>query len=247
LTLSRSQFRYRDLARPLVVAVLGCMPVPASSDAAPSPDAPSPDAAPQTTVAPEFSADIVRRDAGGSATETAGRLYVAAGKVRIESAEAPAGFFLVDSAGEAAWFVRVAQRVFTEAGRSTRLTQIFVPLDPKNPCTRWQQAAQLAGTLGPAAVDWHCQREHARAGAAATLTYRVALSERASSERWIDPALGIAVKERSQDGATITLENIRIGPQAPSLFVLPPGYHRLDPQTLIDRIRHSDVWAAPEH
>lgn len=211
---------------------------------------------------PEFSADIVSRDATGSVSEMGGRLYVRAGKVRIESSQAPAGFFLIDGASQKAWFVRSMQRVFTEARQSTPLTQIFIPLDPKKPCDEWQLAAEHAGTIGADAA-WHCQREGAgvSAGEAAwsaarsanltiaaghTVAYRIAVADGRASERWINEALAFAVKVRAPDGTTISLENVRVGAQESSLFTLPSGYRELDPQTLIDRIRHSDVWAAPE-
>jgi hypothetical protein len=32
--------------------------------------------------------------------------------------------------------------------------------------------------------------------------------------------------------------------QPTELFALPPGYQHFDPQALIERIKHSDVWAA---
>ncbi len=50
-------------------------------------------------------------------------------KVRIETPELADGFFLVDGAKPAAYFVRPAARVFMDARQSSRLTQIFVPVD----------------------------------------------------------------------------------------------------------------------
>ena len=59
----------------------------------------------------------------------------------------------------------------------------------------------------------------------------------------IDPVLHFPVKWRSPNGETVVLENIRIEAQPPDLFGIPAGYHKLDPQALIERIKHSDVWA----
>jgi hypothetical protein len=190
-----------------------------------------------------FSADIVSRNAQGEVIGPAARLYVGDGKVRIETAEASAGFFLIDPAAGTAFFVRPAQHIFMDAGRSTRLSQIFVPVDPDAPCIQWQAAAMVAG-VPKAAENWRCERvpeEHARAIRA----YNVLSPDEQLTERWIDPTLRFAVKWQSADGATLALEHIRIAAQPETLFDLPAGYRKWDPQALIDRIRHSDVWAAP--
>jgi hypothetical protein len=235
--LGRRKLGHRLTALSLGIALLGGANLAAQADGARQPP-----------WGPEFSADIVSRDATGSVSEIGGRLYVGAGKVRIESPQAPAGFFLIDGASQRAWFVRSMQRVYTEARQSTPLTQIFIPVDPKNPCGEWQLAAEHAGTPGADAA-WYCQRE--RSGKTTPpgqpIAYRIAVAAGNASERWIDEALAFTVKVRTPDGVTIALENIRVGAQASGLFALPAGYHELDPQALIDRIRHSDVWAAPEH
>ena len=49
-----------------------------------------------------------------------------------------------------------------------------------------------------------------------------------------------------EDGAVITLENVRDEPQLAQLFEIPPGFRKFDPQILIQRIKQSDVWVAGE-
>src|SRR5579863_129472 len=93
----------------------------------------------------EFSADIVSRDAAGAPLGGRARLYASGRHVRIETPEFPAGFFLIGGDLGAALFVGTTQRVFMDAKQSTRLTQIFVPVDPRNPCPQWRSAAQNAG------------------------------------------------------------------------------------------------------
>ena len=105
----------------------------------------------------EFSADIVSRDADGVSVGAGARLYVAKRMVRIETPEASAGFFLINGVAGTAFFVRPAQRVFMDAKLSTRLTQIFVPVDPNDPCRQWQAAAKNAG-VSSAGGDWRCAR-----------------------------------------------------------------------------------------
>src|ERR1700735_2705084 len=101
-----------------------------------------------SSAAPEFSADIVSRDAHGVSVGTGARLYVANRRVRIETPEASAGFFLMDGAAGTAFFVRPAQQLFMDAKQSTRLTQLFVPVDPNDPCRQWRTAATIAGVPG---------------------------------------------------------------------------------------------------
>src|ERR1700761_7266637 len=111
-----------------------------------------------------FSAEIVtRRDAAGDvahddASVRLGRLSALDGRVRIETSEFPDGFFLIDTvaATPTAYFVRPAARVYMEARQSSRLTQLFAPVDPEAPCPQWQAMARVAGR--PSAGEWHCER-----------------------------------------------------------------------------------------
>jgi hypothetical protein len=193
-------------------------------------------------AAADFSADIVSRDSAGAQIGAAAKVYVTDGKVRIETPEVSTGFFLIDGKTSAAVFVRPAQQIFTDARQSSRLTQLFVPVDADNPCLQWQAAAQNAGVPG-AEGEWHCER--AEAGpmdGRPTTECRVVTPDQDSSRRWIDSSLGFPVRVRMSDGASFALENIRIAAQSAQLFVIPPGYRKLDPHALIERIKHSDVW-----
>src|SRR3984957_19771283 len=101
-----------------------------------------------------FSADIVTRHDDISAP--AGRLSVLEGRVRIETTEQPDGFFLVDAVSPPAHFVRPAALLYMEARQSSRLTRLFVPVDPDAPCRQWQAMAHLAGVAGEG--EWRCER-----------------------------------------------------------------------------------------
>jgi hypothetical protein len=146
--------------------------------------------------------------------------------------------------------VGTTQRVFMDAKQSTRLTQIFVPVDPRDPCPQWRAAAQNAGVPG-ARGDWRCARaagagagagSGANANANGAIEYRVDSPDQNSNLRWIDPRLGFPVKLKAADGGTIALENIRVEAQPANLFAIPAGFRKFDPQGLIDRIKHNDVW-----
>jgi len=186
----------------------------------------------------EFSADLVTRNAAGVPSQTPGRLYVAGRRVRIETGAAAGGFYLIDTEARTAWFVRPAQQLFTDAGGSSPLTQIFVPVDPQAPCADWQAATGRSGVAGS---DWRCER--LTASGSGGVPYQVGFAGSSASERWVDPALRFPVRVRAGDGTSVTLEHIEAAPQPAALFALPATFRRLDPRALIERIKHSDVWA----
>ena len=192
----------------------------------------------------EFSADIVRRDASGAANGPAAKLHVSRQKTRIDSVDASGGFFITDAEAGTALFVRPAQGVYMDAKQSTPLTQIFVPVDPRDPCRQWQTAARIAGA--DIAEDWQCARiTSTTIDNHPVVEYRVLSPGHSPSQRWIESALGFPMRSQAADGSTVALENIRIESQPLSLFSVPPDYRKLDPQALIERIKQSDVWAAP--
>jgi hypothetical protein len=193
---------------------------------------------------PEFSADIVSRDATGAQVGAIAKLHVANRKTRIEVPDASGGFFVSDADLGTALFVRSSQRIFFDARQSTPLTRIFVRVDPLEPCRQWQAAADLAGVAGTG--DWHCEpMERAIVNNHETVEYRLAAPGQPPNYGWVEPTLNFPVKWQAPDGGSIALENIRIEAQPPGLFSIPSDYRKLDPQALLERIKHSDVWAEP--
>jgi hypothetical protein len=190
-----------------------------------------------------FSADIVSLDAGG-ARHAAAKLQVAHHKARIEMAGAADGFFLSDTDAGTALFVRSAQRLYLDARQSTPLTRIFVPVDPRDPCRQWQAAAATAGV--PSTGEWHCELiERASVNHHEIIEYRVVMSDQQSNYGWVDPTIGFPVKWQAADGKMFVLENTLLQAQPESLFSIPSDYRKLDPRALLERIKHSDVWAEP--
>ena len=192
--------------------------------------------------AQQFSADLVETHDDGTATAPAGKLRVFNDKVRFETPDHVDGFFLVDEENRAAYFARPAERVFMEARQSTRLTQVFVPVDPDNPCRQWQTMAKVAAAA-EAGDPWRCEHlseeviEGRRAAA-----YRAILPSGSHFVGWIDPELKFPLRIKLEDGATIVVRNIQQGPQPEGLFEIPTGFRKFDPQALIERIKQSDVW-----
>jgi hypothetical protein len=192
--------------------------------------------------AQQFSADLVIIHADGKAAASAGKLRVFNDKARIETPDFADGFFLIDATNRAAYFARPAERVFMDARQSSRLTQMFVPIDLSDPCRQWHDMATLAGATDRN-EPWRCERvgEEIIEGRRAA-GYRVISTPGRDIVGWIDSDLKFPLRVRTADGATVTAQNIQEGPQPGRLFEIPPGFRKFDPQTLIKRIKQSDVW-----
>jgi hypothetical protein len=191
-----------------------------------------------------FSADLVTRNVGVQPNGQ-GRVYVSGGKVRIEPPGFADGFFIVDGANSAAWFVRPGQRLFMEARQSSPLTRLLVPVDPDDPCRQWQIMETVAGATDGGG-EWRCDllgREIV--DGRETMTYLARSGQNRRSYRWIDPQRRFPVRLESEDGTMVALEQIVDAPQPSRLFELPQDYHKFDPVQLIEQIKRSDVWVEP--
>ena len=191
--------------------------------------------------AQQFSADIVTRH--GDVPKPDGRLSVRDGKVRIETAEHPDGFFLIDMAKASAYFVRPAARVFMDAKQSSRLTRLFVPVDPDAPCGAWQAMARVAGVAAPG--EWRCERtgEETIEGRS-TVAFHVVSGAGEGYVGWVDRQSRFPLRIRTEDGSLITLEKIRDESLPASSFEVPANVRKFSPEALIERIKQSDVWVA---
>jgi hypothetical protein len=191
--------------------------------------------------AQQFSADIVIRH--DDVLAPAGRLSVLDGKVRIETTEHPDGFFLVDTVKPSAHFVRPGARIYMEARQSSRLTRLFVPVDPDAPCQQWRAMARLAGVTEPG--EWRCERTGEEPiDGHNTVGFRVLSGVGQAYFGWIDRERRFPLRIKTEDGAVIMLGQIRDEPQPASSFELPTQFRKFSPEALIEQIQQSDVWVS---
>ena len=191
--------------------------------------------------AQQFSADIVTRH--DDAPAPAGRLSVLDGRVRIETAALPDGFFLVDTLKPSAYFVRPVARLYMDAKQSSQLTRLFVPVDPDAPCRQWQAMASVAGLSGQG--EWRCERTGEETiDGHGTVAFRALSGTSEGFVGWIDRERRFPLRIKTDDGTFITLERIKDEPQPASSFELTAGYGKFSPDALIERIKQSDVWVA---
>jgi hypothetical protein len=190
--------------------------------------------------AQQFSANLVTTHVDGTAI--ASHLRVFNNRVRIETPEFPDGFFLIDGVSRAAYFARPGEGVFMDARQSSRLTRLFVPVDLGDPCLQWREMAMLAGAADPS-DPWRCERvgEELLDGRG-VVVFRAISSPGRDILGWIDPSLKFPLRIRMQDGTSITAEDIHEEAQPSHLFEIPSGLRKFDPETLIKRIKQSDVW-----
>jgi len=194
------------------------------------------------TQAQAFAADVVIAKPGAPAR--AGRIYVSHELVRLEVPDLPGGFFVLDAAREAAWFVRPQQWVFMDAKQSSALTQVFIAVDPADPCDRWHSMTAIAAVTEEP-LPWRCDRRGEGDRDDGLVRYHVVSLRDRESDRWIDPARRFPLKWQNDDGTLVTLEHIVDGPQEPDLFAIPRTYKKFDPLALIEQIKLSDVWVKP--
>jgi hypothetical protein len=118
-----------------------------------------------------------------------------------------------------------------------------VPVDPDNPCPRWQAMAKLAGVPGQG--DWRCERTGEETiGTRSTIGYRVVPASGQEFLGWVDPARKFPLRIKTEDGAVITAESISDEPQPVQAFEMPANLRKFDPLALIQQIKQSDVWVA---
>ncbi len=100
----------------------------------------------------------------------------------------------------------------------------------------------LAGVADPS-IPWRCERvgDELLKGRG-VVVYRAVSSPGRDILGWIDPSLRFPLRIRMQDGTSITAEDIHEEPQPAHLFEIPSGLRKFDPETLIKRIKQSDVW-----
>lgn len=191
--------------------------------------------------AQQFSADIVVQADGGRVT--AGRLRVLDRRTRIETPELADGFFLVDTTKLTAYFVRPGARVYMDARQSSQLTRLLVPVDPEEPCRQWQAMAELAGITGQG--DWRCERTGEEPiGGRDSIVFRVISGSGETFVGWVDREHGFPLRIRASNGTVTSLENIKDEPQPASFFEISPNAKKFSPETLIERIKQSDVWVS---
>jgi len=103
--------------------------------------------------------------------------------------------------------------------------------------------ARVAGIVDEG--EWRCERAgEGVIGGRRVETYRAMSDSGRHFVGWIDRERRFALRIKTDDGTTATVENIRDEPQTAALFDIPPGFRKFDPEALIRQIKRSDVWVS---
>lgn len=196
-----------------------------------------------TVHAQQFSAEVARRGADNSA-QTVGKLAVSHARTRIETPDFPEGFFLLRDIAEPVYFVMPARQVFMEAGKTSALTELWLPVDPDNPCRSWQAMASRAASHHDQGL-WQCEPALQDPPAGDLIRYRIVSPSNQHYSGWISQQLRFLVRLEVEGGDTLELINLDETAQPERLFEIPAGYAKFDPKQLIERIKKSDVWVEP--
>jgi hypothetical protein len=200
--------------------------------------------------AQEFSADVTTVDTEGQFS-AAGKLSVSSDKVHFETPDVPNAFFLVSSNPNGAYLIRPTQRVFMDAGQSSRVILLFVTVNPDDPCPRWLAISKLAGIPDQNSqqeTQWRCDRVgNDTISGRSTVRFQATTLDGRRRIGWIDPLLRFPLKIVAEDGTTFELRNIVEEAQPASRFEIPPGFIKFDPRQLIERLKKSDVWVDRPH
>jgi hypothetical protein len=101
--------------------------------------------------------------------------------------------------------------------------------------------ARLAGE--PDRGDWHCARDgEAVIDGRNAIVYRAMVGSEQQVVASIDPTLGFPLRIELGDGTVFAIEAVMQQPVKSDLTQIPAGFRKFDPQTLIKRIKQSDVW-----
>jgi hypothetical protein len=197
-----------------------------------------------SVAAQEFSAEIIERNSAGETVGAAAMLYAAGTKVRIETPELKGRYLIVDSSVPASYLVHPESRIYMDSKQSSRLTRLFIRLDPDDPCPRLQAMAKVAG-LSDSDGQWRCEKAGNEEVAGRRSVKFTIVSSSGRSIAWIDTGLRIPIRVETESGATFELQNIQEGQQSADKFAIPENYKKFDPRTLFERLKHSDVWVEP--
>ena len=169
-------------------------------------------------IAQDFSADVFNVTAKDASKS--GKVYVKGAKMRIDRGEASpeqsTPLVLVDSESHTATIIDAANHAYMKAEVGPEQGLSFFRLkDPNNACADFEKMAGMGGCkkAGNEAVSGR-----------QTVKYAGKSDDGKPVAMWVDPEVNFVVKLQTKSGEIGELRNIKIAPQADSLFQLPSGF-----------------------
>ena len=170
-------------------------------------------------IAQDFSADVFNVTAK-DATKS-GKVYVKGAKMRIDRGEGnpdqSTPLVLVDTESHTATIIDAVNHAYMKAEVGPEQGLSFFRLkDPNSACADFEKMASMGGCkkAGNEAVSGR-----------QTVKYAGKSDDGKPVAMWVDPEVDFVVKWQTKSGDIGELRNLKIGPQADSLFELPSGFH----------------------
>ncbi|NGZ27062.1 MAG: hypothetical protein G8345_09255 [Magnetococcales bacterium] len=168
-----------------------------------------------------FSADVKRSNTNQKGMQADGRIMVSEEAIRTESQ--------VNGEPLVVIYQSKNKQVFTLLPAKGQFSRVSdgrldfkmppTPRDPASPCQ--QDKHYQCQPRGMERIDGRT--------AEAWQIYVRGSSEKDSRsfQLWVDVELGVAIRERYDDGMLVEMQNIRVGPQDGQLFKVPAGYQEV--------------------
>lgn len=190
-----------------------------------------------TLHAQEFSADLVTTS-NAKSDRAPTKIYVGKDKLRFEgsgSGQDMGGAMILDYANHKTYMLMPQRKIYMESVPGKGLQQqhmLFRTADVNNACPEFeswiaqtQKEPVTCRKIGPDIVNGR-----------PAIKYEGTSAKRGTGYAWLDPRLHFVLKWQDKNG-TGELQNIQEGPQAASLFEVPPDYQKFDAQEMM-RQRH---------
>jgi len=169
--------------------------------------------------AQDFSADVFNVTAKDASKS--GKVYVKGAKMRIDRGEASpeqsTPLVLIDGESHTATIIDAANHAYMKAEVGPEQGLSFFRLkDSNNACADFEKMASMGG----------CKKAgNETVSGRQTVKYAGKSEDGKPVAMWVDPEVNFVVKWQTKSGEMGELRNIKVAPQADSLFQLPSGFH----------------------
>lgn len=166
--------------------------------------------------AQQFAADMVRSK---PQTDVVTKVYVSGDKMRLETtSQQHGGVAIMNLEQHTSQMLVPASKTYV-ASRAPSATPFFHPADADNACEAWEKFVSKPGTCTKVGEETVNGRS--------TVKYKGTAPNGDTGFGWVDRQLKFVIKWEGERSA-VELQNIKEGPQAADLFVVPSDYEKID-------------------
>ncbi len=171
-----------------------------------------------------FSAEVIRSQTGKSKQISTGRMYVSPDGIRTETVQQKKTVWMIfKPAMKTVWTLFPEQKSYFER-TNYALDRPPLPAEAESPCRLPTFSCNKIGQeLVEGRLTNHWQIE-----------LRDKKGTKPHANLWVDFRLKLAIVEKYADGLTVRMKQIQEGPQPPSLFQIPQGFHKITLPTVDD-------------